>query len=127
VHQSRLAINHMLKDCELLKRMLGQPSKRKDGDRDKEAPKDHGAPPKDGSSFPNVDGYLMIFGGPEDDYSKRQHKSDSGKFAPPGMPSPSSSISRAHRSPSTGVTMFQASHDLGATRLLSTPSSATSA
>jgi hypothetical protein len=65
---------HMLKDCELLKLMLGQPSKRKGGDRDKEAPKDHGAPPKGGSGFPDSDGCLMFFGGPVDDCTKRQHK-----------------------------------------------------
>jgi hypothetical protein len=63
-----------LKDCELLKHMLDQPSKHKCGDRDKEAPKDQGAPPKDGSGFLNLDGCLMIFEGPEDDCSKRQHK-----------------------------------------------------
>jgi hypothetical protein len=89
-------VKHKLKNCELLKRMLGQPSKHKVGDCDKEAPKDQGAPPKDRSSFPDPDGYLMIFGGPEDDCTKRQHKVRLGKSAPPRTPSPSSSVGRAH-------------------------------
>jgi hypothetical protein len=38
------------------------------------APKDHGAPPKGGSGFPDSDGCLMFFGGPVDDCTKRQHK-----------------------------------------------------
>jgi hypothetical protein len=67
-------IKHKLKDYELLKRMLGQPSKRKGGDRNKEAPKEQEALAKDGNTFPNPDGCLMIFGGPEDDCTKRQHK-----------------------------------------------------
>jgi hypothetical protein len=67
-------VKHKLKDCELLKHMLGQPSKCKGVDRDKEVPKDQGAPPKDGSGFLDPDGYLMIFGGREDDCTKCQHK-----------------------------------------------------
>jgi hypothetical protein len=54
--------------------MLGQPNRHKDGDRNKEAPKEQGAPPKDGNTFPDLDGCLMIFGGPEDESTKRQHK-----------------------------------------------------
>jgi hypothetical protein len=46
------SVKHKLKDCELLKRMLGQPSKRKGENHDKEAPKDQGAPPKDRSGSP---------------------------------------------------------------------------
>jgi hypothetical protein len=67
-------IKHKLKDCELLKRMLGQLSKRKGGDRDKKALKDQGVAPKDGSGFPDLDGYLMMFGGLKDDCTKHQHK-----------------------------------------------------
>jgi hypothetical protein len=54
--------------------MLGQSSKCKGGDHDKEAPKDQGVLPKDGSGFPDSDGCLMIFGGPEDDFIRCQHK-----------------------------------------------------
>jgi hypothetical protein len=66
-------VKHKLKDSKLLKRMLGQPSKRKGGDRN-EAPKNKGAPAKDWGSFPKPNGCLMIFGGSEDDCSKHQHK-----------------------------------------------------
>jgi hypothetical protein len=41
---------------------------------DKEALNDQGSPPKDGKTFPDLDGCLMILGGPEDDYAKCQHK-----------------------------------------------------
>jgi hypothetical protein len=54
--------------------MLGQPNKRKGGNRDKEAPKVQGALPKDRSGFADPDGCLMIFGGPKDDCTKREHK-----------------------------------------------------
>jgi hypothetical protein len=67
-------VKHKLKDCELLKRMLGQASKRKGKYCDKEVPKDQGPPPKEGSDFLNPDGCLMIFKGPENDCTKRQHK-----------------------------------------------------
>jgi hypothetical protein len=67
-------VKHKLKDCELLKWIMGQPRKRKGGDRDKEALKDQGAPLKDGNTFSDSNGCLMILGGPEDDYTKRQHK-----------------------------------------------------
>jgi hypothetical protein len=50
--------------------MPGQPSRRKGGDHDKEAPKEQGALPKDGNTFPELDSCLMIFGGPEDDCTK---------------------------------------------------------
>jgi hypothetical protein len=63
-------VKHELKDYELLKRMLGQPSKRKGGDRDKEVPKEQGVPPKDRNTFFDPDGCLMILGGPEDDCTK---------------------------------------------------------
>jgi hypothetical protein len=39
-------VKHKLKDWELLKHMLGQPSWRKGGDRNKEVPRNQGAPAK---------------------------------------------------------------------------------
>jgi hypothetical protein len=67
-------VKHKFKDCELLMRMLCQPTKRKGGDRNKEVPKNQGMPSKDGGDFSEPDGCLMIFGCSEDDCSKRQHK-----------------------------------------------------
>jgi hypothetical protein len=67
-------VKHKLKDCKLFKRMLGQPSRRKGGDRDKAVPKEQGAPPKDRNTFTDPDGCLMIFRGPEGDCIKCQHK-----------------------------------------------------
>jgi hypothetical protein len=45
-------IRHKLKVCELLNHMLDQRSKRKGGDCNEVAPKNQGAPAKDGGGFP---------------------------------------------------------------------------
>jgi hypothetical protein len=124
VHQPQLPIKHKLKDSELLKRMLGQPSKRKGANHDKEAPKEHGASSKDGNTFPNPDGNLMIIGGPKDDCTKRHTRSALGRFAPPRALFPSFSVGRALQSPSIGVTTLPMFPDRGATLSLSTPNKA---
>jgi hypothetical protein len=102
-------VKHKLKDCELLKRILGQPSKRKGGDRDKEAPKDQEAPAKNASDFPDLDGCLMIFGGPEDDCSKRQHKVRLREVCSAKRSIPNFSVGRALQSLSIGLTTHPSS------------------
>jgi hypothetical protein len=54
-------------------RYLVSPASARAGDRDKEVPKEQGAPAKDGNTFSDPNGCLMIFEGPEDDCTKRQH------------------------------------------------------
>jgi hypothetical protein len=98
-------VKHKLKDCELLKRILSQPSKRKGRDHDKEALKDHEAPAKDMSGFPDLDGSLMIFGGPEDDCTKRHHKVQLQEVCVAKI-----SISKLLRWSSTPITFDRADH-----------------
>jgi hypothetical protein len=120
-------VNHKLKDCDLLKRMLGQRSKRKGRNRSKDTPKEQGAPAKDRNNFLNPDGCLMIFGGPKDDCTKRQHKVRLWEVC-----ATKSSVPKLLCWSSTSITFDQGDHhpmfpDRVATLYLSTPSSATSA
>jgi hypothetical protein len=107
---------HKLKDCELLKRMLRQPSRRKGGDRDKEVPKEQGVTPKDENTFPNPNGYLMIFGCPEDDCTKHQHKVHLREVC-----AAKSSIPKFLRWSSTPITFDQGDHPPNVPRLGSYP------
>ena len=67
-------VKHLYKNCELLKRFLRQAGGLKDGKGKEEATKKGGAVGKDGDSFPNPEECIMIFGGSDAIYSKRQHK-----------------------------------------------------
>lgn len=67
-------IKHKLKDCELLKCMLGQADKCKADDCDREAIRDPEEPDKGTGPFLDEQGYLMIHGGTEDDCSRRKLK-----------------------------------------------------
>ena len=67
-------IKHLYKDCELLKRFLRQADMLKEGDDKEAAAKKGGAVGKDGDGFPNPKECIMIFGGSDAIWSKRQHK-----------------------------------------------------
>ena len=63
-------IKHMYKDCSLMKRFFTGGSKKWEKKKKPEAEADDTGE-KDGG-FPSLDGYLMIFGGPEAYGSKRR-------------------------------------------------------
>ena len=67
-------VKHLYKDCELLKRFLRQTGGPKEGDGKEAAAKKGGTAGKDRDGFPNADECIMIFGGSDVIWSKRQHK-----------------------------------------------------
>jgi len=67
-------IKHLYKDCELLKCFLRQAGGPKEGKGKEAAAKKGGAASKDGDGFPDPEECIMIFGGSDATYSKRQHK-----------------------------------------------------
>ena len=67
-------VKHLYKDCELLKRFLRQASGLKEGKGKEATTKRGGMVGKDGDNFPDPEECLMIFGGSDAIYSKRQHK-----------------------------------------------------
>jgi len=67
-------VKHPYKDCELLKRFLQQASGPKEGKGKEAAAKKGGTMGKDGDSCPDPEEFIMIFGGSDAIYSKRQHK-----------------------------------------------------
>jgi len=66
-------IKHLYKDCKL-KRFLRQAGGLKEGDSKEATAKKGGTTGKDGDSFPDPEECIMIFGGADAVYSKRQHK-----------------------------------------------------
>ena len=67
------SVKHLYKDCELLKCFLRQASGLK-GDGKEAAAKKGGTAGKDRNRFSNPEECIMIFGGSDAIYSKRQHK-----------------------------------------------------
>ena len=67
-------IKHLYKDCVLLKRFLRQADGPKEGKGKETVAKKGGMVGKDGDSFPNPKECIMIFGGSDVVYTKRQHK-----------------------------------------------------
>ena len=67
-------VKHLYKDCELLKSFLQQAGGPKEGDDKEAATKKGGTTGKDGDVFPDADECIMIFGGSDVIWSKRQHK-----------------------------------------------------
>ena len=67
-------VKHLYKECELLKRFLRQAGGPKKGDGKEAAPKKGGMAGKDADDFPNADECIMIFGGSDTVWTKRQHK-----------------------------------------------------
>ena len=67
-------IKHLYKDYELLKCLLRQVGGPKEGDDKEAAVKKGGTTGKDRDNFPNPKECIMIFGGSDAIYSKRQHK-----------------------------------------------------
>ena len=67
-------IKHLYMDYELLKRFLRQAGGPKEGKGKEAAIKKGGAADKDGDGFPDPKECIMIFGGSNSIFSKRQHK-----------------------------------------------------
>ena len=67
-------VKHLYKDCELLKRFLRHAGGPKEGDGKEAAAKKGGTTSKDGDSFPDPKECIIIFGGSDTIFSKRQHK-----------------------------------------------------
>ena len=67
-------VQHLYKDCELLKCFLRQAGRPKEGKGKEAADKKGGAADKDGDDFPDPEECIMIFEGSDAIYSKRQHK-----------------------------------------------------
>ena len=67
-------VKHLYKDYKLLKRFLWQAAKPKEGKGKEGATKKGGAAGKDDDDFPDPEKCLMIFGGSDAIYSKRQQK-----------------------------------------------------
>ena len=67
-------IKHLYKDYELLKRFLRQAGGPKEEKGKEAVAKKGGVVGKDGDGFPDPEECLMIFGGSDAIYSKRQHK-----------------------------------------------------
>ena len=67
-------VKHLYKECELLKCFLRQAGGPKEGRGKEAAAKKGGTAGKDGDSFPDPEECMMIFGGTDAVYSKRQHK-----------------------------------------------------
>ena len=66
-------VKHLYKDCEFLKRFLRQAGGPK-GDSKETAAKKGGTAGKDGDGFPDPEECIMIFGGSDAIWTKRQHK-----------------------------------------------------
>ena len=82
---------------------------------------------KDGDGFSDLEECIMIFGGSDTIWSKRQHKVCYRGHAPPRRPSPPSSAGQNPRSPLIRGTIPSTSRDRDATRSSLTPSSTRSA
>ena len=67
-------IKHLYKDCELLKCFLRQAGGPKEGDGKEAAAKKGGVVGKGRDGFPDLEECIMIFGGSNAIWSKRQHK-----------------------------------------------------
>ena len=67
-------VKHLYKECELLKRFLRQAGGSKEGDGKDPAAKRGGTTGKDGDGFPEPEECIMIFGGSDAIWTKRQHK-----------------------------------------------------
>ena len=67
-------VKHLYKDCELLKHFLRQADGPKEGKGKEAAAKKRGTADKDGDGFPDPKECIVMFGGSDVIYSKRQHK-----------------------------------------------------